>query len=52
MSITTILLIILIILLVASLPTYPYSRAWGYTPTGVLGTVVIILLLLLLFGVI
>lgn len=46
----TILVILLIVLLLASLPTWPYSRSWGYAPSGVLTTVVIILLILLLLG--
>jgi len=43
-----ILLIVLIIVLIAVLPTWPYSRSWGYYPSGGLGLVLIILLLLLL----
>jgi hypothetical protein len=45
-----ILLIILIILVLGSLPTWPYSAGWGYYPSGGLGLVVIILLILLLMG--
>jgi hypothetical protein len=47
---STLLLIILILVLVASLPTWPYSRGWGYAPSGVLGLVVIVLLILALTG--
>jgi hypothetical protein len=47
---STILLIILILLLLGALPTWPYSAAWGYGPSGLLGLVVIILLILLLLG--
>lgn len=43
-----ILFIILIIVLIAVLPTWPYSRSWGYYPSGGLGILLIILLLLLL----
>jgi hypothetical protein len=50
MSTRTILLIILIVLLIASLPTWPYSSGWGYYPSGGLGLVVLILLILLLAG--
>jgi hypothetical protein len=50
MSITTILLIILVLILVGALPTWPYSSAWGYTPSGVLGAIVIVMLVLLLLG--
>lgn len=46
----TILLIVLILLLVGALPTYPYSRNWGYGPSGGLGLVVLILVVLLLMG--
>ncbi|NII10789.1 DUF3309 family protein [Oleiagrimonas sp. C23AA] len=45
-------LLIAIIILIAVLPSWPYSRGWGYYPTGGLGLVVIILILLLLFGMI
>ena len=50
MSITTILLIVLVLILVGALPTWPYSSAWGYTPSGVLGAIVIVMLVLLLLG--
>jgi hypothetical protein len=46
----TILLIIVILLLVGALPTWPYSSGWGYYPSGGLGLVVIILLILVLLG--
>jgi hypothetical protein len=45
-----ILLIILIVLLIGATPAWPYSRGWGYYPTGVLGTILIIFLVLLLLG--
>jgi hypothetical protein len=44
------LLIILIVLLFGSVPAWPYSRGWGYYPSGGLGLVVLILLILLLMG--
>ena len=44
------LLIILIILLVGALPTWPYSTGWGYFPSGALGLILIILLVLVLLG--
>jgi hypothetical protein len=47
---STILLIILILLLVGALPAWPYSRGWGYFPSGGLGLVLIILLILVLMG--
>lgn len=48
----TVLVIVLILILIGSLPTWPYSAGWGYYPSGGLGTILIILLLLALFGVI
>jgi hypothetical protein len=45
-----ILLIIVILLLVGALPTWGYSRRWGYGPTGVLGFILLIVLILLLMG--
>ncbi len=47
-----VLLIILILLLIAVLPTWPYSSGWGYYPTGGLGTILLILIILWLLGVI
>ena len=44
-------LVILIIVLIAVLPSWPYSRSWGYYPSGGLGLVVAIVILLFLFGV-
>jgi len=46
----TILLIILILLLVAALPTWPYSAGWGYYPSGGLGLILVVLLILALLG--
>ena len=46
----TILIVILIFALLGTLPTWPYSRNWGYYPTGGLGLVLLILLILLLTG--
>jgi hypothetical protein len=48
--ISTILLIVLVLLLVGALPAWPYSRSWGYYPSGGLGLVVVVLLVLLLAG--
>lgn len=45
-----ILLIILIVLLLGSVPAWPHSRSWGYRPSGILGIIVIILVILLLTG--
>ena len=46
----TIILIILILLLLAALPTWPYSSGWGYYPSGGLGLVLLILIVLVLLG--
>ncbi len=50
MSAGTILLIILVILLIGALPAWPYSGGWGYYPSGGLGLIVVILLILVLMG--
>ena len=50
MSIGTILLIVLVLLLLGAVPTWPHSRSWGYAPSGVLGLVVIVLLIMVLTG--
>ena len=50
MSTSTLLIIVLIILLMGAVPAWPYSRGWGYYPSGGLGLVVLILLILLLLG--
>jgi len=47
---STILIILLVLLLIGSLPVYPYSRDWGYAPTGGLGTVLVVILILVLMG--
>jgi hypothetical protein len=50
MSLGTILLIVLVLLLVGALPAWPYSGGWGYYPSGGLGLVLIILLVLVVSG--
>lgn len=47
---STILLIVLILLLIGALPTWPYSSGWGYYPSGGLGLLLVILLVLVLMG--
>jgi hypothetical protein len=47
---TTLLLIILILILLGVVPAWPHSRGWGYGPSGIVGVLVIVLLLLLLTG--
>jgi Protein of unknown function (DUF3309) len=46
----TILLVLLILMLVGALPTWPHSRSWGYYPSGGLGLIVVVVLVLLLAG--
>jgi hypothetical protein len=46
----TILLVILVLMLLGAFPTWPHSRSWGYAPSGGIGLVVLILLILLLMG--
>jgi len=46
----TLLLIILILLLIGAVPSWPHSRNWGYGPTGGVGLILIIILLLAFFG--
>lgn len=46
-----ILLIILVLLVLGAIPTWPYSRDWGYYPSGVLGLLLLVLLVLILLGV-
>ncbi|APA88210.1 MULTISPECIES: DUF3309 family protein [Paraburkholderia] len=48
----TILLIVLILLLIGAFPAWPHSRSWGYGPTGGLGIVLIVVIVLLVAGVI
>lgn len=50
MSVTTILLVILILLLVGALPTWGHSKNWGYFPSGGIGLVAVIIIILLLLG--
>ena len=46
----TILLVILILLLIGAIPAWPYSRGWGYGPSGLLGLLAVIFIVLLLMG--
>ena len=47
---STILIIVLILLLIGALPSWPYSRGWGYGPPGGLGLIVVIVVILVLLG--
>jgi hypothetical protein len=49
-TLSTLLLIILILALVGALPSWPYSRGWGYGPSGLVGVLVVILLVMALMG--
>lgn len=44
---TTLLLIVIILMLIGALPAWPHSRSWGYYPSGGLGTVLIVIILML-----
>ena len=46
----TLLLIVLLLMALGALPTWPYSRSWGYYPSGGLGLVVVIVVILVLLG--
>jgi hypothetical protein len=50
MSVGTILLILLILVLIGSIPTWPYSRGWGFGPSGVVGVALVVLLVLVFTG--
>jgi hypothetical protein len=50
MSIATLLLIVLVVLLIGAVPSWPYSRNWGFFPSGLLGVVLVVFLILALTG--
>lgn len=50
MPLSTILLIIIVLALLGALPSWPHSRNWGYGPSGLLGTALIVVLLLAVLG--
>ena len=50
MSVGTILLIVLVLLLVGVIPAWPHSRGWGYGPSGIVGLLLIVLVILALTG--
>jgi len=50
MALSTILIIILILILLGAIPAWPYSRSWGYGPSGIAGVILVVLLILLLMG--
>jgi hypothetical protein len=50
MSLSAIIIIVLILMLVGAIPTWSHSRSWGYGPSGVLGTIVLVVVILILLG--
>ena len=50
MTLSTLLLIVLILVLVGALPTWPHSRGWGYGPSGLVGVLLVVLLVVALLG--
>jgi hypothetical protein len=50
MTLGTILIIILILILLGAVPSWPYSRGWGYGPSGIVGIILVILIILVLLG--
>ena len=50
MTLGTILLIVVILLLVGAIPSWPHSRSWGYGPSGLLGLVLVVLIILFVMG--
>jgi hypothetical protein len=47
---TWIVLIVLLLIAIGAMPAWPYSRGWGYTPSGIIGALLVILLVLVLMG--
>lgn len=50
MSLGTILLIVLVLALIGAIPTWPHSKGWGYWPSGALGVVAVVIVLMLVMG--
>lgn len=50
MSVGTLLLIVLVVILIGSLPTWPYSQAWGPAPGGMIGFILVLVIVLVLLG--
>ena len=50
MSLGTLLLVVLVLLLIGAIPSWPHSRRWGYGPSGILGLVLVVLLVLMVMG--
>lgn len=49
-TMSTILIILLVLILLAAIPTWPYSRSWGYVPSGVIGLLLLILIIMAVTG--
>jgi hypothetical protein len=50
MPLTTLLIIVLVLILIGAIPSWPYSRNWGYGPSGIVGVLLVVLLVLVLMG--
>ena len=50
MTLGTVLIIILILILLGAVPSWPYSRSWGYGPSGIVGVILVVLIILVLLG--
>lgn len=50
MTLSTILIIVLILLLIGAIPSWRYSRGWGYGPSGIVGVILVVLIVLVLLG--
>jgi len=50
MTLSTILIIILILVLIGVVPSWPHSRGWGYGPSGIVGVILVVILVLALMG--
>lgn len=50
MTISTLLIVLLVVVLLGGLPSWGYSRAWGYGPSGLIGVVLVVLVVLVLLG--
>ena len=50
MPVSTILIVLLVLLLLGAIPTWPYSTSWGYYPSGIVGVVLLVVVVMLLMG--
>jgi hypothetical protein len=50
MSLGTVLLIVLVLMLIGVIPTWPHSKSWGYGPSGALGLIAVVVIVLLVLG--